>query len=505
MQLPSQSILLNTKPAVAVPALLPLSLFGYLLWSAIYNLFIHPLKRFPGPKSWAISRIPYTKSYLSGSAHKNFHKLHQKYGPIVRVAPDELSFTSAEAWKEIMGHRKDSSGENAKDVTFSAGWENTILGANLEDHRRYRRVLSNGFSSKAMQDQQPMMMKYVDLLLQRLHEHCDDGTKALDVVSWYNFTTFDIIGDLAFGESFGCLDNSNYHPWVSLIFQSVKAGSFMTSMRRLGRGFEVALNWLIPRQLLQKREQHMKLVQEKVAQRLAINTDRPDFMDTMVRKEGAMKMSLDEIRAHANVLILAGSETTATTLSGTTYLLCMHPAILGKLETEVRTVFKSESEIDLFSVQKLPYMLAVLDEAMRVYPPVPTAIPRTTPPSGNMILGEYLPGNVKLGIWQWAMNRDPTNFTDPEAFIPERWLGDPRFAEDKTDALQPFSYGPRNCIGKNLAYAESRLILARMIWNFDLKIADDSRRWIEDSEMYMIWQKNPLHVYLTPRKFEGSE
>lgn len=62
----------------------------------------------------------------------------------------------------------------------------------------------------------------------------------------------------------------------------------MTSMRRLGRGFEVVLNWLIPRQLLQKREQHMRLVHEKVAQRLATNTDRPDFMDTMVRKEGAM-------------------------------------------------------------------------------------------------------------------------------------------------------------------------------------------------------------------------
>ncbi|KAL5611271.1 hypothetical protein FOBRF1_007388 [Fusarium oxysporum] len=347
-----------------------------------------------------------------------------------------------------MGHRKDSGDENAKDVIFSAGWENTILGANREDHRRYRRILSNGFSAKAMQDQQPMMMKYVDLLFQRLHENCDDGKKALDLVSWYNFTTFDIIGDLAFGESFGCLASSNYHPWISLIFQSVKAGSFMTSMRRLGRGFDVLLNWLIPRQLLQKREQHMRLVHEKVAQRLATNTDRPDFMDTMVRKEGALKMSLDEVQAHANVLILAGSESTATTLSGTTYLLCMHPDILHKLATEVRTVFKSESEIDLFSVQKLPYMLAVLDEAMRVYPPVPSAIPRTTPPSGNMVLGEYLPGNIKLGIWQWALNRDPNNFTDPETFIPERWLGDPRFANDKTDSLQPFSYGPRNCIGK---------------------------------------------------------
>ncbi|KAM5383422.1 hypothetical protein ACJZ2D_002115 [Fusarium nematophilum] len=55
---------------------------------------------------------------------------------------------------------------------------------------------------------------------------------------------------------------------------------------------------------------------------------------------------------------------------------------------------------------------------------------------------------VKLGIWQRALNRDPNNFTEPEAFIPERWLGDPRFANDKTDALQPFSYGPHNCIGK---------------------------------------------------------
>ena len=167
------------------------------MWTIIYTLFFHPLSKYPGPKLWAISVIPYIRSYVSGQGHRNFHELHQQYGPIVRVAPDELSFSSAEAWGEIMGHRKGSGDENGKDVVFSIGFEGNILGANREDHRRFRRILSHGFSAKAMQDQQPLIMGYVDLLFQRLHENCNNGNTALDLVAWYNYPTFDIIGDLS--------------------------------------------------------------------------------------------------------------------------------------------------------------------------------------------------------------------------------------------------------------------------------------------------------------------
>lgn len=72
-----------------------------------------------------------------------------------------------------------------------------------------RRNLSSGFSEKALRDQEYIIMKYVDLLMQRLHENSENGP--VDMAKWFNFATFDIIGDLTFGESFGCLEKSELH------------------------------------------------------------------------------------------------------------------------------------------------------------------------------------------------------------------------------------------------------------------------------------------------------
>lgn len=90
------------------------------------------------------------------------------------------------------------------------------------------------------------------------------------------------------------------------------------------------------------------------------------------------------------------------------------------------------------------------------------------------------------------------NFTYPNGYHPERFLGDPKFAGDKLDVLQPFSVGPDDCIGRNLAYAEMRLILARILFVFDLRIADDSKNWLRGQKIYQLWQKPPLNVHLTP-------
>lgn len=115
------------------------------------------MRRFPGPKLSAISYIPYGRLYLSGEAHKGILKLHQTYGPIVRVAPHILSVNHPNGMKELRGHRKTGTGENGKDpVQFQANSTN-IIGANREDHQRFRRALAHGFSSQAMLDQQPII------------------------------------------------------------------------------------------------------------------------------------------------------------------------------------------------------------------------------------------------------------------------------------------------------------------------------------------------------------
>ncbi|KAK8095081.1 Trichothecene C-15 hydroxylase [Apiospora hydei] len=210
-------------------------------------------------------------------------------------------------------------------------------------------------------------------------------------------------------------------------------------------------------------------------------------------------MSKDELVANAAILIIAGSETTAVLLSGATYLLGRHPHILAKLQDEIRSRFSSEEEIDLLSTQKLPYLQAVLDEALRFYPPAIGILPRVIGPGGDRIVDRYVPGGTVVEVSQWVLFHNPAYFHKPDEFHPERWLGDEEFKNDALAGVTPFSVGPRNCIGKNLAYSEMRLIMARIVWNFDFALAPGMEDWYDRNRAYGMWMKPALGISFVPR------
>ncbi|KAK0707965.1 cytochrome P450 [Lasiosphaeris hirsuta] len=480
-------------------------------FNCLYNLFLHPLRDFPGPKFWGASHLPYTISWLSGHAGSDIARLHDQYGDVVRVAPHRLSFTHPEAWNEIRGHRKAGEGENGKDPHFYNFSQKNLLGSNRENHSRYRRALASGFSAKSIQGQQPLIREYVDLLINQLRALTTTETKertprVVDMVAWFNFTTFDVIGDLAFGEPFGCLADSKYHPWVSIIFAAVSQFHTIMAIRWHAPFLLYLMRTLMGSKLGRPQQLQTEYATKKLDKRLAIQTDRPDFVRSMIGAEtesGEKMMTREEMVQNARLLVIAGSETTATALSATAFFLIVHRDVQKKLADEVRSSFQTEEEIDLFSVQKLKYMLAVLNESMRVMPPVPGSFPRVCQPGGDTICGRRVPGGTGLDIWPPAVFRSARNFVDPDSFIPERWFDDgvrdERFRRDRQDAFQPFSVGPRNCIGKNLAFVEMRLILARLIWNFDLEPADDGvKNWLNECGNFHLWLKGPLNVRLTP-------
>ncbi|KAF9891541.1 hypothetical protein FE257_004008 [Aspergillus nanangensis] len=469
----------------------------YLAGSAFYNFFLHPLRKYPGPKLWAISRIPYSFAYTSGKAHKKILELHQQYGDVVRIAPNELIFCYPESFIDIMGHRKRGEEENGKDPDFWKEDSITLTGSNGERHRRIRRVLSHAFSAQAMAEQEPLIKKYVNLLIDRLKTAAAGGIPQ-EMTGWYNWATFDIIGDLAYGDPFGCLETSSYHPWVKLIFKHIKGLAINNSVAKYPFA-NTLLKLLMPKEVARDIHVHHEFNKAKVAKRLAVTEQRLDFMQSMIKAREKNLMSHAEIVANSHLLIVGGSETTATVLSGATYLLATHRPVLEKMHQEVKAIFSNEEDISLLSVQSLDYMMAVLKEVMRLYPAVPSAIPRRAPPQGATIRGEYIPADTVLGIWPWPMFHHPNHFAEPEAFIPERWLGDPKYENDKRMVLQPFSVGARDCIGKNLAYAEMRLILARMIWNFDLELDPRSEGWLERNVLHFLWDKPQLYIRLIPR------
>lgn len=134
-------------------------------------------------------------------------------GPVVRVMPNELAFNTAQAFEDIYGHRQGR--PNMTRDPIHVGSVESIPGAtNLTmssevDHPRQRRALAHAFSKKALTEQEDILLSYVHKFVDKLREHAANS-KPVNMVSWFNYCTFDIIGDLSFGEPFGCLDEGTF-------------------------------------------------------------------------------------------------------------------------------------------------------------------------------------------------------------------------------------------------------------------------------------------------------
>ncbi|KAH8788468.1 cytochrome P450 [Diaporthe sp. PMI_573] len=468
----------------------------------IYNIFLHPLRGYPGPLLLRATRLGYCYKLIKGTLPFDVLELHKAYGDVVRIAPDELAYNNAAAWKDIMGHRGKGVAEFEKYRSFynpSKRMPTTIVGSNGKEHADLRRTMSHGFSERSLKDQQPLIMKYIDLLIQRLHEK-SRANDPVDLTAWYNFTTFDIIGDLAFGEPFGCLDNSEYHDWIRGIFASVRLGTVVQTANHYPLFKTLLFSLLSTKSSRDKKARNLTMATQKLQRRMLAGgkEGRPDLIEGLLKKKDELGLSMGQLVANGSTLIIAGSETTATLLSGVTYQLLESKDAMATLVQEVRSSFRSSDDIDIVSVAQLPYLSACLNETLRIYPPVATGLPRVTPANGANVCGRFVPGNTTVAIHQYAIHHNETYFKDPFNFHPERFLGDARFSSDNRDAFQPFHTGPRNCIGRNLAYVEMRLILARVIWHFDLELAQESHGWAEKQKIFILWDKSPLMVHLKP-------
>jgi cytochrome P450 len=310
-----------------------------------------------------------------------------------------------------------------------------------------------------------LIQEYVSLLISNMREDAKEG-REVDMVQNFNLATFDIVSDLSFGESFGGLRMRTAHPWIKAFFDIAIMQTIMSQLAFLKIPLISKLAGMAVLPMLRKRLGIMGYTKGKIEKRIDQGTDRPDFMSYVLRYNDEKGMSREEIQATFNVLMIAGSETTATLLAGCTYLLQKNPLVRQKLYAEIRDTFRDDEEITMLSVGHLTYLDAVIVEALRRYPPVPIALNRSTPPEGAMICGHWVPGNVCLlqmrltylltviqvsvGIPQFAAYISPLNFAEPESFAPERMLHehDAKFDKDRRAVLQPFSAGPRNCIGK---------------------------------------------------------
>lgn len=196
-------------------------------------------------------------------------------------------------------------------------------------------------------------------------------------------------------------------------------------------------------------------------------------------------LSTPELWGEANVLMIAGSDTTSTTLAATIFYLVRNPRAMELLKKEVRENFDTVEDIVSGSkLNELTYLKACIDEALRLAPAVPGALPRESM-EGAMVDGVFLPAGTDCGTPIYSIHRQETYYREPEEYVPERWIEGAtcqtstaswsttkEAVEIARRAFCPFSIGPRGCIGKSMAFMEMRLTIARMMFLFDIELAN---------------------------------
>ena len=368
---------------------------------ALRNIYFHPLARYPGPKLWAAFRLRYCFSIWKGTLVHEIHGIHRVYGSFVRVAPDEISVASTDGWTDVHCRRPG----HLRFFKNPIWWEDfpgrtpsIVSTTNPEDHRRFRAVLSTCFTPSAIRDQEPAVISHVDKMIDELRKRCsvqDQNTSVVNIVEWSRYIVFDILGDLGFGESFCCLENSALHPWVAELYTYTKVGSLVAALRHYTLIFK--LIWrCIPANHLQNANSNFNWGVEKTHRRLDMETQREDFVSHIQQHNDNvdLALSLPELESNMNLLIQAGSDTCSIVLSGTINYLMKTPRAHKTLVHEVRSSFRTSTEMTFSNVARLPYLRAVAEEGLRLCPPAPGGLNRLVPPGGDYVCGKWLPGGV---------------------------------------------------------------------------------------------------------------
>ncbi|RFU31543.1 hypothetical protein B7463_g4834, partial [Scytalidium lignicola] len=483
---------LSASSAIAV---VTLCLFVWISAVGIYRLTFHPLARYPGPLLARLTAFYDTYHAWKGDRHLEFWRCHEKYGPVYRYGPNSLSFNTNTALKTIYGHRANVQKSQFYSVfpptkdTF-----NTHSSINKMAHARKRRVLSHAFSDSALKTMEKYVLANIRLFCSKLEDKPSPFGGAMEkslnteggwssprnMAKWCNYLTFDVMGDLCFGKAFEMLDREENRHVTDLLGNAAHMHLIMGTNPLIK---EWGLNKILFRKIYNDRMKYMAYSKAQATERskIGLDTDRKDFFYYLLNArdpETGKGFTQAELWGESNLLIIAGSDTTSTALAGTLFYLTHYPEKQEKLSREILSTFQDVEEIvSGATLTGCTYLRAVIDETMRLSPPVGALLPREVLSGGIDIDGLHIPAGSVVGTPHYAIHHNADYYPDPFNFKPERWIPDsePGVTRDSVDLVQsafcPFSIGSRGCIGKGLAYAELTETLARVIFQYEMRKA----------------------------------
>jgi cytochrome P450 len=180
------------------------------------------------------------------------------------------------------------------------------------------------------------------------------------------------------------------HFWIDILIDNTFAGSLADVFGRMPAAI-LAAPFLLPGDLMKKKKMHDKLILEKITSRMSKPNDRADFFSHLLSDDTVNK-DPKFFLTNASTLIIAGSETTATTMYSCTYFLLQNPTALKRLQDEIRTTFTKPPEVNGDTTEGLKYLSGTIEEALRLFPPAAFGLQRVSP--GAVVSGHYVPKGV---------------------------------------------------------------------------------------------------------------
>ncbi|KAH9001150.1 high nitrogen upregulated cytochrome P450 monooxygenase 2 [Lactarius akahatsu] len=428
----------------------------------------HPLAKFPGPAIAKTSKLWAAYHGATGDQHRCYKSLHDRYGDVVRVGPNELSIRDPLLVHPLLGQ-----GGLPKGPGYGGLDGPPMLISQCDPilHMHQRKPWSSAFSSTAMKEYEITVAKRIRQLvgcLEAMVQRSDQKASAVvDMTKWLKYFATDFMGDMAFGGGFELMKAGRDTDGLWTLLES----SLWTSapLSHIPYVLPPLMKIMGDRSAIGR---FREFCRERVLERLRMGANRKDLFYYLSGEEmpDSKRPSPATVAEDGMLAIIAGSDTTSSVLTAVFYYLLRNPLAYERLQAEVDGAFPSgEEPLDVTTLSQMEWLNSCINETLRLQPPVPSGSQRTVGKGkGAKVLENLIiPEETQLSLHTYSIHRDPRNFHTPDAFLPERWLstGAPA-GEHNPAAFFPFSYGPTICAGKNLASMEMRMLLCWVLRRF---------------------------------------
>ncbi|KAI9702925.1 MAG: hypothetical protein M1836_008139 [Candelina mexicana] len=381
-----------------------------------------------------------------------------------------------------------------------------------------RKNLMPAFSYRHVKDLYPIFWLKAAEVTQAMAKKVRESTTSADektsssavieVGDWCSRATLDIIGLAGLGHDFGVIQN----PEVELsqayqkVFKPSRQGQILGVLGLMFPGWIVS-NLPIKRNgLIEEAAEMIKktcrlLIREKKAKLENKEATGVDILSVALESGGFTE---EDLVNQLMTFLAAGHETTATGTTWAIYLLCKHPEVQKRLREEIRSNLPSvddgnNRQITANDIDHLPYLHAVCNEVLRLYPPVPSLVRQTA--RDTTIVGQMIPKGTRIMLVPWAINHSKALWgADASEFNPERWMGPGKAnsgGAESNYSFMTFLHGPRSCIGQAFAKAEFACLVAAVVGRFEMELED--RDFVPDIQGGVTARpKGGLKVKMTP-------